>query len=57
MVKKNGCWEEVDNNVYAYYVTPNDVLKLEYNQTEGILQCVKGEGKYSDKNKCKEIIY
>jgi prepilin-type N-terminal cleavage/methylation domain-containing protein len=55
--KTNGCWKEESQNVYSYYYDANDVLKLEYNSTNGTLECIEGSGKYADVDECKRVIY
>jgi len=52
--KYTNCLEEVDDNVYAYYVTPNDVVKLQYQEANGTFECLdEGLGK----NACEKIIF
>jgi prepilin-type N-terminal cleavage/methylation domain-containing protein len=53
--KKSGCWEEYENNKYEYYFTPDKILKIEYNATDGTLRCLDGTGVTQDE--CKKIIY
>jgi len=53
--KKNGCWEEYDTNKYKYYLSPDKYLTIEYNQTNGVLECIDDGG--ISKEECKEIIY
>ncbi len=52
---KNGCWVESDDNIYEYYITPDKVLKVEYNSTNGAVECLEGKG--VSKDECKKIIY
>jgi prepilin-type N-terminal cleavage/methylation domain-containing protein len=53
--KQNGCWEEYADNKYEYYITPDKILKIEYNATSGTLQCLDGVGVSQDE--CKQIVY
>jgi prepilin-type N-terminal cleavage/methylation domain-containing protein len=55
--KNSGCWKEYDDNKYEYFFNSNDVLKLEYNASDGVLNCIKGEGKYNDVNECVKVVY
>jgi prepilin-type N-terminal cleavage/methylation domain-containing protein len=42
--KKSGCWIESSDKVYDYYFDPNTYLRLEYNNTSGLLECKNGGG-------------
>ncbi|GAB6045824.1 prepilin-type N-terminal cleavage/methylation domain-containing protein [Caminibacter profundus] len=53
---KNGCWEEPSNNIYRYYFTPSSYLEIEYNSTNGTLECKDGSSNYNQ-SKCEEIVY
>ena len=55
--RTSGCWKEYEDKKYAYYYNTNDVLKLEYNETKGILECIQGDGKYSNINECEKVVY
>jgi len=53
--KTRGCWEEYDDNRYEYYYTGGKILKLDYNQSNGTLECVDGVG--VTKEECEKIIH
>jgi prepilin-type N-terminal cleavage/methylation domain-containing protein len=53
--KTSGCWKEYEDNKYEYYYTPSKILKIEYNATSGVLECLDGDG--ITKSECQEIIY
>jgi len=57
--KTSGCWKRDDNDrdKYEYYYDASNILKLEYNATNGSLECIAGEGDYSDESKCEQVIY
>jgi prepilin-type N-terminal cleavage/methylation domain-containing protein len=42
--KKSGCWEESSDNVYDYYFSADKYLRVEYNNTSGLLECRDGGG-------------
>ena len=49
------CWKEYDNSKYEYIFSNNKILKLEYNNTSGLLECVDGVN--INKSECEKIIY
>jgi prepilin-type N-terminal cleavage/methylation domain-containing protein len=53
--KTNGCWKEEEDKKYSYYYSSSKVLKIEYNATNGTLECLDGVN--INKTKCEEIIY
>ena len=53
--KTNGCWNEYEDNKYEYYYSSSRVLKIEYNTTNGTLECLDGDD--INKTECEEIIY
>ena len=53
--KTNGCWKEEEDKKYSYYYSPSRVLKIEYNTTNGTLECLDGDD--INKTECEEIIY
>jgi len=53
--KTQSCWKEYDDNRYEYIFNQNKILKLDYNSSDGLLECVDGVG--VSKEECKELIY
>ena len=53
--KTIGCWNEYEDNKYEYFYTPSKILKIEYNTTNGTLECLVGDG--ISKSDCEQIIY
>ena len=53
--KSNGCWEEYDDNKYEYNYSSSKALRIDYNTTNGTLECVDGVG--VTKAECEELIY
>ena len=53
--KTNGCWKEEEDKKYSYYYSSSKVLKIEYNATNGTLDCLNGID--INKTECEEIIY
>ena len=49
------CWDEYDDKKYEYKFSSSEKLRLEYNETEGLLECIDGIG--INKSKCESIIY
>ena len=49
------CWYEYDDKKYEYIFSADKKLKMEYNDTAGLLECIDGEG--IDKSECESIIY
>jgi prepilin-type N-terminal cleavage/methylation domain-containing protein len=50
-----GCWDEYEDNKYVYKFTPEENLTVEYNATNGTIECI-GDGTISV-SECEEIIY
>ena len=53
--KRQNCWKEYDDKKYEYIFNPNKILKLEYNSSNGLLECIDGVG--ITKEDCKKLIY
>ena len=53
--KAKNCWKEYDDKRYEYIFTPDKILKIDYNDTQGLLECIDGEG--ISKEDCEKIIY
>jgi len=53
--KKSGCLEEWDDNKYRYFYTSNKILQFNYNEANGVLECVDGIG--INKIECEKILY
>jgi len=55
--KYNGCWKESpQGGEYRYYFDTDSYIQLEYNTSNGALECQDGSSDYSA-DKCKQIIY
>ena len=52
---ENNCWREYDDNRYEYIFNSNKILKIDYNATEGLMECVDGVG--ITKEECQKLIY
>ena len=53
--KAQNCWYEYDDKRYEYIFTSDKILKIDYNDTQGLLECIDGEG--ITKEECEKIIY
>ena len=53
--KTQSCWKEYDDNRYEYIFNSDKILKIDYNDTKGLLECVDGDG--VTKEDCEKIIY
>ena len=53
--KTQNCWKEYDDNRYEYIFNSDKILKIDYNDTKGLLECVDGDG--VTKEECEKIIY
>ena len=53
--KTQSCWKEYDDNRYEYIFNQNKILKIDYNATDGLLECIDGVG--ITKGDCEKIIY
>ncbi len=53
--KSQSCWREYDDKRYEYIYNPNKILRLDYNSSNGMLECVDGVG--ITKEECRELIY
>jgi len=53
--KTQNCWDEYDDNKYEYIFNPNKKLRLEYNSSNGLLECIDGVG--ITQEDCEKIIY
>ena len=49
------CWNEYDDSKYEYIFGVDKKLKLEYNATAGLLECIDGDN--VSKSDCEKIIY
>ena len=49
------CWKEYDSSKYEYIFSGNKILRLEYNSTTGLLECIDGVN--INKSECEKIIY
>ena len=49
------CWDEYEDKKYEYRFSADKKLKMEYNDTAGLLECINGDG--IDKSECENIIY
>ena len=49
------CWEEYEDNKYEYNYSSTKSLRIEYNQTNGTMECIDGVG--VTQGKCESIIY
>ena len=49
------CWDEYDDSKYEYIFNSNKKLRLEYNQSNGLLECIDGDS--VSKSDCEKIIY
>jgi len=53
--RTQSCWKEYDDNRYEYIFTPGKILKIDYNATAGMLECIEGVG--VTKEECEQTIY
>jgi len=53
--KTSGCWNEYEDNKYEYKYSPSKALKIEYNATNGTLECLEGDN--VTKDECEKTIY
>jgi len=53
--KKSGCFVESSGGVYDYYYSPKKYLRVEYNSTNGKLECK--DGGEINSTKCEEILF
>jgi len=53
--KTIGCWKEYEDNKYEYYYSPSKVLRIQYSEQNGTLDCLDGVD--INKTECEEIIY
>ncbi|WP_456479679.1 type II secretion system protein [Nautilia sp.] len=53
--RQSGCWKEYEDNKYEYYYSPTKILKIEYNSSNGTLECVDGTD--VSRSECEKIIY
>ncbi len=53
--KTQNCWKEYDDNKYEYIYNQNKILKIDYNATNGLMECVDGLG--VTKKECEKIIF
>ena len=53
--RSSGCWEEYERNRYEYNYSSNKALRIEYNATNGTLECLEGVG--VTQSDCEDIIY
>ena len=49
------CWDEYEDKKYEYRFSSNKNLKVEYNQSNGTLECIDGDN--ISKTDCEKIIY
>ena len=49
------CWNEYEDKKYEYRLFADKKLRLEYNATDGLMECIDGIN--IDKTKCENIIY
>ena len=52
--KYTDCFVEENQNEYKYYFSPDDYVKLEYNDTNGTIECANGSYNVDE---CKKILY
>jgi general secretion pathway protein G len=53
--KKNGCFDEYDDNKYEYKYDSSKILKFEYNSTNGLIVCDEGDG--VTKEECENLLF
>ncbi len=53
--KTQNCWKEYDDNKYEYIFNQDKILKIDYNATNGLLECIDGVG--ITKEDCQKLIY
>jgi len=53
--KTQGCWKEYDDNKYEYFYTSTKILKINYNPSTGMLECIDGDN--ITQSECERIIY
>ena len=49
------CWDEYNDTKYEYIFNSNKKLKIEYNQSNGLLECINGDN--VSQSDCEKIIY
>ena len=49
------CWNEYEDKKYEYRFSSTKKLKVEYNATNGTMECLEGDG--VSKEECESIIY
>ncbi len=49
------CWNEYENGKYEYIFNADKKLRVEYNATDGLLECIDGIN--VDQTECENIIY
>jgi len=54
--KYTNCFEETSDNVYKYFFSPSDYLQIEYNETNGKIECQNGSGSLTSEE-CEKILF